>query len=242
MARRVGCPTAASVASMLGLAAGALLAVLILTGCGQAALSPATDGTGRPPSSTPASAPPTSTPASVPTSTSTLDSSTSLVSTSSSASTTVMEPHTPPGLAAAFATLAGSVRPMTVFAPTVLPEGAQLAVRWLPVIESSDPSAYDGPEKRNPWMVGSGADTEIQVVLTTDKGWLVIVENFHGDLGDVTGTPVGSVAGEPAALFSVNGGDLVQWGKDGRWYGVFGRGVTRDLVVSVALGMAPMPA
>ena len=60
---------------------------------------------------------------------------------------------------------------------------------------------------------------------------------FHGDLGDVSGTPVGKVGGSPAALFQVNGGELVQWSQDGRWYGLFARGVGRDAILAAALGM-----
>ena len=80
------------------------------------------------------------------------------------------------------------------------------------------------------------------MVFQAGDGWLAILENFRGDLGDVTGTPVGSVAGNPATLYEVNGGELVQWSQDGRWYGVFGRGVARDVVVAVALGMQPASA
>ncbi len=74
-----------------------------------------------------------------------------------------------------------------------------------------------------------------------DGGWLVILENFQGDLGDVTGMPVGEVAGEPAALYEVNGGQLVQWSQDGRWYGVFGRGIPGQDVIDTALGMQRLP-
>jgi hypothetical protein len=136
-----------------------------------------------------------------------------------------------------FARLAAAVRPMTVFAPAALPEGATLCARWLPVIESADPEDYSGPDETNPQVLGSGADSEIQAVFQVGRGWLVVIENFHGDLGDVTGEPVGDVAGHPAALFAVNGGELVQWSADGRWYGVFGRGVELDAILAAALGM-----
>ncbi len=137
----------------------------------------------------------------------------------------------------AYTGLAALVWPMEVFAPTVLPAGAMLAPAWVPVLESLDPPAPSGQTHGNPYVVGSGEDAEIQVVYTVGEGWLVVVENFRGDLGDVHGTDIGTVAGRPAALFSIAGGELVQWGKDGRWYGVFGRGVNRDVVVATALGM-----
>ena len=141
-----------------------------------------------------------------------------------------------------FARLAAAVRPMTVFAPAALPDGATLCARWLPVIESADPEDYSGPDETNPQVLGSGADSEIQAVFQVGRGWLVVIENFHGDLGDVTGEPVGDVAGNPAALFAVNGGELVQWSTDGRWYGVFGRGVDLDAILAAALGMKAVHA
>jgi hypothetical protein len=157
-----------------------------------------------------------------------------LVSTSSSA----VEPAS---VEAIFAWLAASVQPMTVFAPTALPEGATVSPQWLPVIDSADPQTYDGAAKSNPYVVGLGADSEIQVVFRAGQSWLVIIENFHGDLGDVTGTPVGSVAGNAASLYQVNGGELVQWSKDGLWYGIFGRGLERDAILATALGMKVLP-
>jgi hypothetical protein len=141
-----------------------------------------------------------------------------------------------------YSSLAEAVWPMTVFAPTDLPAGAVLAENWAPVLDSDDPAAYNGPEQSNPCVAGSGPDAEIQVVYSVGTGWLVVIENFHGDLGDVSGEEVGSVAGCPAALFAVNGGELVQWSKDGRWYGVFGRGVNRADILLAALGMAVEPA
>jgi hypothetical protein len=140
---------------------------------------------------------------------------------------------------AAFAALAAAAAPMTVFAPTFLPDGAALASEWLPVVDSADPGSYSGPPVANPQAVGSGPESEIQVVFEQGDGWFVVLENFRGDLGDIEGTPVATVGGNPASLYEVNGGELVQWSKDGRWYGVFGRGVSRDDLVSVASGMLP---
>jgi len=144
-------------------------------------------------------------------------------------------------LEAVFSELAMAVLPTTVFVPGILPEGAVLAHHWLPVLESADPLVHDGPARPNPYITGSGADAEIQVVFTVGRGWLLVIENFHGDLGDVTAIPIGEVEGNPAALFEVNGGDLVQWSCDGRWYGVFGRAVSRDVILATALGMRLQP-
>ena len=162
-----------------------------------------------------------------------------LSSPPSSDSVTTVQPQDFDGL---FTELAAACQPTTIFAPTDLPEGAVLADRWFPVLESQDPGSYDGPPAGNPQVVGSGGDSEVQVIFQSGDGWLAILENFRGDLGDVTGTPVGWVAGNEAAVYTVDGGELVQWSKDGRWYGVFGRGIARDQIVEVALGMQPVSA
>ena len=139
-----------------------------------------------------------------------------------------------------FARLAAAVAPVPVFAPTALPEGALLADQWLPVLQEDDPGSYQGPARNNPYVVGSGADVEVQVVYQVGDGWLVVIENFHGDLGDVAGESVGTIGGSQADVFSVNGGELVQWSRNACWYGVFGRGLSRDVILAAALGMKVM--
>lgn len=218
------------------------LAVLVAAGCGQA---PFPAGTG--PVTTPPAALTTTTRVSQASPTTAGEATTTAPSTadtpsSSSSSTVTSAEAWPDGVDEVFAPLAASVEPMVVFAPATLPEGTAVAQHWLPVIASAAPQAYDGPEVSNPKVVGSGAETEIQAVFTSGRGWIVVIENFHGDLGDVEGMPVGAVDGDPAGLFEVNGGELVQWSRDGRWYGVFGRGLSRDAVVGIALGMKTVPA
>jgi hypothetical protein len=219
-----------------GAAAGLLTMVMalgLIAGCGQAPSSTAATDAITPTSAAASTSQPP------PESSTTTEPDVTSASTGSSTETTTQAE--PAGAEEVFARLAASVRPLTVFAPAVLPEGATLSPRWLPVIDSADPQTYDGPPKSNPYVVGSGADSEIQVVFQTGQGWLVVIENFHGDLGDVTGTPVGSVAGKPADLYEVNGGELVQWSKDGLWYGIFGRGLERDAILATALGMKVLP-
>jgi len=160
-------------------------------------------------------------------------SSTSVVSGSSSAPVTDLDKI--------FVDLAVGAEPMVIFAPTELPQGAVLSDEWWPVVEVADPDSYEGSSEPNPRVLGAGSESEIQVVYEVDGGWLAILENFQGDLGDVTGTPVGEVAGEPATLYEVSGGQLVQWSQDGRWYGVFGRGIPAQAVIDTALGMQQLP-
>ena len=83
------------------------------------------------------------------------------------------------------------------------------------------------------------ADPEIQLVLTYRGGWLVVVENFRGDLGDVSGSE--APLGMSRPLYAVNEGSLVQWSDGGRWYGVFGRQVPNDELVALALSMVLLP-
>jgi hypothetical protein len=140
-----------------------------------------------------------------------------------------------------YARIAAAVQPLRVFAPTALPEGASLARHWLPVIGSTDPT-HSTPARSNPYIVGRADDAEVQVVYELGAGWLVVVENFQGDLGDVSGKEAGKVDGIPATLYEVNGGELVQWSFDGKWYGVFGRDVPEDAILATALGMVQASA
>jgi hypothetical protein len=136
-----------------------------------------------------------------------------------------------------YARLAALADPIPIYAPTLLPVDARLADSWLPVIASVEPASYDGPRISNPHIVGVGEEVEIEVVYAVADGWLVVVENFLGDLGDVFGEEAGTVDGIPARLFSANGGELVQWSSGSRWYGVFGRGVARETLLETALSM-----
>ena len=155
--------------------------------------------------------------------------------------TIVLEP--PVSKEDVYARIAAAVRPLAVFAPTGLPDGAELAPRWLPVLESKVPEV-SSVQGANPLIVGSGADAEVQVIYQVGAGsaWLVVMENFHGDLGDVSGEDVGKVDGIPARIYEVNGGELVQWSLDGKWYGVFGRGVSRGVILATALEMVQASA
>ncbi len=226
---------------VLFLVAACLAAVFLSTAaCGQTLFA------GAAPEDTPSTPESTAPVQSVETSSAGLSTS-SLVATSSSlvASTTsaLQAPLASGGdIDSVFADLARVTDPMTIFAPTVLPDDAVVAERWLPVVESSRPDSIGGPRMDNPRVVGTGADAEIQVVFRTEGGYLALLENFQGDLGDAAGTPVGNIAGCPARFYEVNDGQLVQWSKDGRWYGVFGRGVGRDAIITTALGMQPTAA
>jgi hypothetical protein len=146
-------------------------------------------------------------------------------------------------IADVFVELARVAAPMPIYGWKMAPEGMGLVSHWLPLLEQQDPASYDGSSVDNPRVSsGNGRDPEIQVVLTYRGGWVVVVENFRGDLGDVTGTDVGAVGGRAATLYEVNGGHLVQWSDGGRWYGVFGRQVPTEELVALALSMVPPPA
>ncbi len=136
----------------------------------------------------------------------------------------------------AFKTLAAAMSPVPVFGLAALPSGMAVAETWQPVIDGMG-SEVSG-QSANPHVADAGTDEpEGQLLMSCGSGWLCAIENFRGDLGDVTGENVGSVGGAPAYLYQVNGGWLVQWAHEGRWYGLFGRGVPRDVVTSTALSM-----
>ena len=144
-----------------------------------------------------------------------------------------------------FAELANILAPLRVYCPTTLPEGASLAKTWWPVVQLPDPSAYDGPDISNPRVDSvDGLAVSAQAVFETRGGWLVVLENFRGDLGDVPGKDVGLVDGRPARSYVVGDGLVVQWSDNGLWYAIFARGVAESEVIGVALGMrvlAPAP-
>lgn len=137
-----------------------------------------------------------------------------------------------------FASLAHSLSPVTVYGLECWPGGSEMAEEWWPVLEMQSAIDYEGPPVANPRVVDPGSsDGEAQVVLDCRAGTLVVLENFRGDLGDVRGAEVGAIESHTAMLYEVNGGSLVQWSDAGRWYGVFGRSVTKDELVAIALQM-----
>ncbi len=136
-----------------------------------------------------------------------------------------------------FISLAEANPLLEMFYPTYLPPGAELAESWWPMTELRDPSEYNGPRYDNPRVIGQGADAQVEVLYRLPQGWLVVLENFHGDVGETPGETVPAVAGCPAKLFEVNEGILIQWQKHGLWYGVFGRGVPQEELLKVAGGI-----
>lgn len=138
----------------------------------------------------------------------------------------------------AFVDLARAVGPMPVYGLNELPAGVTVAADWWPVVDVEDPSQYGGPAVANPRVSGElGTEPEAQLVLEHPDGWIVVLENFRGDLGDVAGENVGEIGGNVAALYEVNGGILVQWSDGGRWYGVLARGMPAESVVEISLKM-----
>jgi hypothetical protein len=139
-------------------------------------------------------------------------------------------------IARVLADLARSRAPMPIYGLTGLEPETDISAHWWPVLYLQAPAEYEGPLAPNP-RVSSGQDgmAEVQLVLQHGGGWLVMLENFRGDLGEVSGAEVGTVAGHSAALYEVNGGALVQWSDGGCWYGVFGRRVPVAEVVRLAL-------
>jgi hypothetical protein len=147
-----------------------------------------------------------------------------------------LEPET--SIAQVFAQIAEVMALAPTYEMTELPSGITIAATWWPVLFMAAPTDYEGPVVSNPRIGGEGpGGHEVQLVLAMGGGWLVILENFRGDLGDVSGRPVGQVGGRDATLYELNGGVLVQWSDQGAWYGVFGRGLATTEIVRIALSM-----
>ena len=137
-----------------------------------------------------------------------------------------------------FGDLAVAVAPMPIYGLAELPVDVTVPSEWWPAVDVPSPADYQGPSVANPHVLAAeGGEAEVQLLLDFGTGWLVIIANFRGDLGDVSGVAVGDVEGNDAYVYEVNGGTLVQWGDGGRWYGVFGRGVPAELVIETALSM-----
>ena len=135
-----------------------------------------------------------------------------------------------------FREIAVAVAPMPVYGLVRLPAGAEVARSWWPAIDLSDPASYQGKSVANPHIAGAdSAQPQAQLLLQMGEGWIVVFENFRGDLGENAGKRVGTVGGKEAILCNTNGGTLVQWSNGGRWFGVFGRGIGQQVVVEIAL-------
>ena len=213
----------------LGICLGVFSAAGLASGCGTelGPLSPNSSG---------ASTTITAGSGSSTTTTTGLASSTTINAPSSTPTVTSSVPRT--AVAVVFSDMARMTAPTPVYGLTELPSEVTIPAAWWPVLSASAPGDYPGPVVPNPRIGGVGPGArEAQLVLKMGDGWLIVLENFRGDLGDVVGSPVGQVAGHPAALYALNGGVLVQWSDRGAWYGVFGRGIPRAEVIRTALSM-----
>ncbi len=136
-----------------------------------------------------------------------------------------------------FAALAARMAPVAVYAPAGLPMSARVDAEYFPLLTCVEPSEYQGPKQPNPLVTGSVDQASAEVLVRTDEAWMVFLENFRGDLGDVSGTHVGDVQGHPAHSYEIAGGVVVQWSDTGRWYGVFSRDIPAEQLAQIALDM-----
>jgi hypothetical protein len=144
-------------------------------------------------------------------------------------------------VARAFATAEAGAEGLRLYAPTLLPLSTVAPDTWWPISEVDSPAAYAGPRVPNPRLLPEeGSPPEIRVALKSSDGWLEIIENVRGDLGDVKGTSIGTISGHQAALYAVGGSYCVQWSDSGIWYAVFARGWSEEDVREVALDLRPL--
>lgn len=148
--------------------------------------------------------------------------------------------HSVPSPDSVYLVLAKELAPILVYAPTYLPAGATLAESWWPVLQVANQGDYEGPTAENPRVdsADEGRSVSAEVLYEVGDGWLVMLENFRGDLGDVAGQVVGNIEGRQVRTYVYDGCVVAQWSEDGSWYAVFGRNVEAAEVTKVALSSA----
>ena len=142
-----------------------------------------------------------------------------------------------PEISGAFAEVSTQVGEMTFYVPGTLLVGSELHHCWWPASSGQEYDAQADSGEPNPHVSGVDASAEVRVLLKVAGGWVEILEGVHGDLGELPNEAAGEVAGHPARSYRLLGGHLVQWSDNGRWYAVYGRGVSADDVERVAQGM-----
>jgi hypothetical protein len=146
-------------------------------------------------------------------------------------------------MASTFALVAKEMAPLPAYSPTYLPAGAELAVQWWPLVDCSTPEEYSGPPTANPRIdFQDESAVSAQVVVRCPVGWLAVLQNFRGDLGDTPSEDAGLIQGHDARVYDVEGATVVQWSDEGCWYAVIGRDVPQAEVVKVAMAMEKTPA
>ena len=146
-----------------------------------------------------------------------------------------------PEVARAFSQLDARLAGLRLYVPSELPADTSLPAAWWPISSGKSPALWTGQASANPRVIGQGADAEVRVALRVGPGdsWVEILERVKGDLGDLTGEPVGHVAGHQATAYRFMGGDLIQWSDGGAWFAVYGRNLKSGAARRIALAMTP---
>jgi len=144
-------------------------------------------------------------------------------------------------VARAFAAAEAGADGLRVYAPTLLPNSTVALDTWWPISEVDSPGSYAGPQVSNPHILSEeGGLPEIRVALKSSDGWLEIIENVRGDLGDIEGTSIGTISGHQATLYVMEGCYCVQWSDQEIWYALFARGWSEEDIRVVALDLRPL--
>ena len=146
-----------------------------------------------------------------------------------------------PEVARAFSQLDDRLAGVRLYAPGELPADTSIAATWWPISSGKSPALWADHPAPNPRVIGRGADAEVRVALRVGRGdsWVEILERVKGDLGDLTGEPIGRVAGHEATAYRFMGGDLIQWSDGGAWFAVYGRNLKSGAARRIALAMKP---
>lgn len=126
---------------------------------------------------------------------------------------------------AVFQALAKELEGTTIYAPTLLPAGAR--VESGPFVRADSASEPDETLAR--------AEVRVEV---PEHGLLRFLVGIAGDVGDLPHESIQAEDGRQIAVYEVLGGVLAQWNAQGLWHGIYGKGVSKEVVIAVALGMA----
>ena len=140
---------------------------------------------------------------------------------------------------ALFAALATQMDPIPVYVPTYLPGGAVLAEKGWPSIASDTLLGPSPLELTNPQVDRDevGNPVTSQVLFSIGDGYLAVIANLRGDLGDVPNNKICEIEGNPVSLYSQGDDHIIQWSDSDMWNVLMAKGISADELLKIALGL-----